>query len=87
MQLISTHSFVAISLFALLDIPLKAIKDKNFLKEDKESQIKSEKEEDFYLENGFVVFTETYHLKRGYCCGSACRHCPYEHENVKQKSN
>lgn len=34
--------------------------------------------EDFYMENGYVVFTEAYHLKRGYCCGSGCRHCPYE---------
>ncbi|MBU2526041.1 MAG: hypothetical protein KKC03_05525 [Bacteroidetes bacterium] len=34
--------------------------------------------EDFYWsEEGFKVFTETYHLKRGYCCQSGCRHCPY----------
>ncbi len=34
--------------------------------------------EDFYLnEQGFMVFTETYHLKRGYCCKNGCRHCPY----------
>jgi predicted GNAT family N-acyltransferase len=32
---------------------------------------------DFYMENGFVVFTEAYHLKRGNCCKSGCRHCPY----------
>ncbi|HRG31841.1 MAG: hypothetical protein IPJ83_12380 [Saprospiraceae bacterium] len=32
---------------------------------------------DFYLENGFIVFTASYHLKRGYCCRSGCRHCPY----------
>jgi hypothetical protein len=37
---------------------------------------------DFYIENGFVVFTAAYHLKRGYCCGSGCRHCPYDHINV-----
>jgi hypothetical protein len=34
--------------------------------------------EDFYLEGGLMVFTSAYHLKRGYCCGSGCRHCPYE---------
>jgi hypothetical protein len=34
--------------------------------------------EDYYLENGFMVFTAAYHLKRGFCCGSGCRHCPYE---------
>ena len=26
---------------------------------------------------GFIVFTEKYHLKRGYCCKSNCKHCPY----------
>lgn len=36
--------------------------------------------EDFYYENGRVVFTEKYLLERGYCCNSAgtCRHCPYK---------
>jgi hypothetical protein len=32
---------------------------------------------DYYLENGNVVFTAAYHLKRGTCCGSGCRHCPF----------
>ncbi len=35
-------------------------------------------EEDFYLdENGNVVFTAAYHLRRGTCCGNGCRHCPF----------
>ncbi len=38
---------------------------------------KKVKEEDYYYENGFVVFTEQYLLKRGYCCENGCRHCPY----------
>jgi len=34
--------------------------------------------EDYYInEDGLFVFTEAYHLKRGYCCRSGCRHCPY----------
>ncbi|HEY4652053.1 MAG TPA: DUF5522 domain-containing protein [Pontibacter sp.] len=34
--------------------------------------------EDYYLnEQGLMVFTAKYHLKRGYCCQSGCRHCPY----------
>lgn len=34
--------------------------------------------EDFYrTEEGYIVFTEKYHLKRGYCCKSGCKHCPY----------
>lgn len=32
---------------------------------------------DFYIENGLYVFTQHYLLKRGYCCQSGCRHCPY----------
>jgi len=37
---------------------------------------------DYYLENDLIVMTEAYHLKRGYCCGNKCRHCPYTHKNV-----
>jgi len=34
--------------------------------------------EDYYLtEEGYIVFTEAYHRKRGYCCQSGCKHCPY----------
>jgi hypothetical protein len=41
------------------------------------------KGEDYYFtEEGFVVFTEKYHLQKGYCCGNGCRHCPYQYENV-----
>ena len=32
---------------------------------------------DYYVETGFMVFTAHYLLNRGYCCESACRHCPY----------
>jgi len=35
-------------------------------------------EDEYYLSpEGYVVFTEKYHLKRGYCCKSGCKHCPY----------
>ena len=33
-------------------------------------------------EDGNLVFTEWYHRRRGYCCGSGCSQCPYEHINV-----
>ena len=33
--------------------------------------------EDYYFEGEYLVFTAAYHLKRGNCCGSGCRHCPY----------
>ncbi len=32
---------------------------------------------DYYSENGAMVFTASYLQRRGYCCGSGCRHCPY----------
>ncbi|MCO6045782.1 DUF5522 domain-containing protein [Aeoliella sp. ICT_H6.2] len=32
---------------------------------------------DYYIEQGRVVFTAGYLLRRGKCCGSGCRHCPY----------
>jgi len=38
---------------------------------------KATSEPDYYAENGLIVFTRTYHLRRGYCCQSGCRHCPY----------
>ena len=35
-------------------------------------------EEDYYINaQGLLVFTAKYHLKRGFCCGSGCKHCPY----------
>lgn len=45
---------------------------------------RGEDNQDYYYENGFVVFTKSYHLKRGYCCGSNCRHCPYKKEAVQK---
>jgi len=32
---------------------------------------------DFYFDGGLMVFTDTYLQRRGYCCDSGCRHCPY----------
>lgn len=41
--------------------------------------------EDFYYnEDGYIVLTEKYHLKKGYCCGNGCRHCPYYYEAVPE---
>jgi len=40
---------------------------------------------DYYTnEEGFLVFTESFHLKRGTCCGNKCKHCPFEHVNVPE---
>ena len=36
-----------------------------------------EKDEYYYSKEGYIIFTEKYHLKRGYCCDSNCKHCPF----------
>ena len=47
---------------------------------------KKSPELDFYKDdNGRFVMTESYHIKRGSCCGSNCKHCPYE--PIYQKGN
>ena len=34
--------------------------------------------DEYYIsKDGYIVFTKKYHLKRGYCCQSGCKHCPY----------
>lgn len=38
---------------------------------------------DYYLEKGKIVYTEHYLLKRGTCCGSGCRHCPFDPLHTK----
>jgi hypothetical protein len=40
--------------------------------------------EDYYWEEALMVFTARYHLRRGYCCKSNCRHCPYRKESALQ---
>jgi hypothetical protein len=41
--------------------------------------------EDYYLnEQGYVVFTEAFHLKKGVCCGNGCKHCPFNYINVPE---
>lgn len=36
----------------------------------------------YYNEEGFIVLTESYHLRKGYCCGNGCKHCPYDYIHV-----
>lgn len=43
------------------------------------------KDVDYYIDpNGSWVFTAAYHEARGYCCGNACRHCPFNYEAVPE---
>ena len=32
----------------------------------------------YYNEDGYRVMTESYHVRRGTCCGNGCLHCPYD---------
>jgi hypothetical protein len=34
--------------------------------------------EDYYLEGAAMVFTARFLRRRGYCCESGCRHCPFD---------
>ena len=39
---------------------------------------------DFYYDNnGMMVMTDSYHRRRGTCCGNGCRNCPYEPQHKK----
>lgn len=40
----------------------------------------------FYVDpaTSYKVMTSVAHLKRGSCCGSRCRHCPFDYVNVKE---
>ena len=42
---------------------------------------------DFYIEDGKYVFTEQYHMKRGICCGSGCKHCAFDPVHIKGNRN
>lgn len=33
---------------------------------------------------GYWVMTASWLLKRGYCCGQGCRHCPYPPEEQQR---
>jgi hypothetical protein len=39
---------------------------------------------DYTIENGLWIFSRWFFLKRGECCGNACRNCPYGHVNVRK---
>ena len=39
---------------------------------------------DFYYDaEGRRVMSESYHVRRGSCCGNGCRQCPYEPHHEK----
>ena len=50
----------------------KKTEDKNISKNETKN-----KAEYYFNEQGYMVFTEYYHKKRGYCCKNGCKHCPF----------
>jgi len=45
-------------------------------------------EGDYYLSpEGYRIFTEQYLKRRGYCCKSGCKHCPYGYDKNTDKIN
>ncbi len=45
-----------------------------------------ENQQDTYIDpdTGLQVITAFYLLRRGYCCTSGCRHCPYGFHDLPQ---
>ncbi|MFT5621151.1 MAG: hypothetical protein ACI9QR_001484 [Flavobacteriaceae bacterium] len=41
----------------------------------------------YYIESAYVVFTEYFHISRGYCCKSNCRHCAYGYKPESKLPN
>jgi hypothetical protein len=57
------------------------IKNDFIIKLEAERLIKEKinlKEDEYYFNQGKLVFTEQYHLNRGRCCNNNCKHCPYK---------
>jgi hypothetical protein len=53
--------------------------------EDKVKEEEIGDEVDYVIdERGLLVFTKAYHLRRGFCCGSGCRNCPYDGEDERE---
>lgn len=46
-------------------------------------EFKFEQGIDYYLENGQIIMTESYLVRKKSCCGSGCRHCPFERPHTK----
>lgn len=37
---------------------------------------------DYTIDGGKIILTESFLLRRGYCCNTRCRHCPYKGERA-----
>lgn len=58
------------------------------MKEDMSGFSKHNKLDDdefYYSPEGYIIFTEKYLKKRGYCCKNGCKHCPYDFDKKTQR--
>lgn len=47
-----------------------------------------EEQVDYYFnEDGLMVFTAAYHLKRGHCCKNKCKHCPWNYGKTTNQAS
>ena len=53
--------------------------------QDIEPPPKLEEGRDYYFEGSLMVFTSAFLLKRGFCCESGCRHCPYGYSKEDER--
>lgn len=37
---------------------------------------------DYYFENGLMILTAHFLLKRGFCCDNGCRNCPFKEKEI-----
>ena len=57
----------------------------NYTKNTNDKKLKKNKA--FLDEAGYMVMTKYCHKKRGYCCGSKCKNCPYDPSYIKGNKN
>ena len=41
----------------------------------------------YYDKDGRMVMTESYHIRRGRCCGNGCLHCTYDPKHERGNTN
>jgi len=81
--------FIIAGTFRVEQLPYKRVSKvvkrpntgRNMAKESAKTKVGGLKQDEYYFtDQGFLVFTKEYHQRRGYCCKSGCRHCPYGYQ-------
>jgi hypothetical protein len=57
--------------------PLGSANAERSFRDNEAARVSLVEGKDYYRDGSAIVFTAAYHLRRGACCGSGCRHCPY----------